>query len=173
MAELTRILELAGWPGWALVAVSMGLWATVWIRASALSEASVNAFADQAEALADARERARVRDGVADVLSRGREVLRALVLVAPLLGLLGTVGGMVEMFEALHGGSAALGRGSVAGGISTALITTQLGLIIGVPGLVAARLLDEREARLRGELDDILLRRGRRGASTPDDGGRE
>lgn len=80
-------------------------------------------------------------------------VLTAFVTVAPLLGLLGTVSGMVEMFASMQ--SAALTRATeqtVAGGISVALVSTQLGLIIGVPGLIASRLLARRERRRAREL---------------------
>lgn len=80
-------------------------------------------------------------------------VLTAFVTVAPLLGLLGTVSGMVEMFSSMQG--IALTHATeqtVAGGISVALVSTQLGLAIGVPGLVASRLLARRESRRAREL---------------------
>lgn len=80
-------------------------------------------------------------------------VLTAFVTVAPLLGLLGTVSGMVEMFASMQ--SSALARATeqtVAGGISVALVSTQLGLVIGVPGLIASRLLARRESRRAREL---------------------
>ena len=86
-------------------------------------------------------------------LGFGRVVLRALVVAAPLLGLLGTVDGMIETFGSLHGGVLALSdRGSVAGGISTALISTQLGLGIGIPGLIVARALEAIEHRRRRQI---------------------
>ena len=96
-------------------------------------------------------------DGLAERASRSlggwRQLLRALVVTAPLLGLLGTVTGMIETFGSLHGGALALtGRGSVTGGISTALVSTQLGLAVGLPGLVFSRVLERREARRRAEL---------------------
>ncbi len=80
-------------------------------------------------------------------------VLTAFVTVAPLLGLLGTVSGMVEMFASMQG--AVLARATeqtVAGGISLALVSTQLGLVIGVPGLIASRMLARRESRRAREL---------------------
>lgn len=80
-------------------------------------------------------------------------VLMGFVTVAPLLGLLGTVTGMIETFASMQG--VALTHATeqtVAGGISTALISTQLGLMVGVPGLAAARLLARLEQRRVREL---------------------
>ena len=75
--------------------------------------------------------------------------LHALATVATLLGLLGTVAGMVETFDAMQTSTFHVGaERSMAGGISVALTSTQLGLVVGIPGLVAARLLD-RLARRR------------------------
>ncbi|MEO0593737.1 MAG: MotA/TolQ/ExbB proton channel family protein [Myxococcota bacterium] len=86
-------------------------------------------------------------------LRRYRRFLRALVAAAPLLGLFGTVDGMIETFASLHGPSWRWGpEETVAGGISRALLTTQLGLVVGVPGLVAARFLERREAEVRRRL---------------------
>ena len=60
--------------------------------------------------------------------------------VAPLLGLLGTVGGMIATFELIerHGAG---DIGHLAGGISIALVTTYAGLVVGIPALVANRFL--------------------------------
>ncbi|MCB9546338.1 MAG: MotA/TolQ/ExbB proton channel family protein [Myxococcales bacterium] len=85
-------------------------------------------------------------------LRRGRTVVRAVVMVAPLAGLLGTVAGMIETFDGL-GDSALFSRtGGVAGGISQALLTTQMGLVVAVPGVIAGRLLDRRQRSLDAEL---------------------
>jgi hypothetical protein len=70
-----------------------------------------------------------------------------LVLLAPLVGLLGTVSGMVETFNALAGDAQA--GMSMAGGISRALITTQYGLLIAIPGTLASRALDRKAMRIR------------------------
>lgn len=86
-------------------------------------------------------------------------VLRAMVTAAPLLGLLGTVSGMVETFASLRAAGDTVGRmaeQTVAGGISVALITTQMGLVVGIPGLAVARLLDRLEKRRRDELREAL-----------------
>ncbi|MEM7012671.1 MAG: MotA/TolQ/ExbB proton channel family protein [Verrucomicrobiota bacterium] len=70
-----------------------------------------------------------------------------LISAAPLLGLLGTVSGM---FNTFHGMSSSATRSPVdviSGGISEALITTQAGLVIGVPAFIIASLLKARVNR--------------------------
>lgn len=66
------------------------------------------------------------------VLERGLPVLATIAMIAPLLGFLGTVTGMINSFEALA--SVGLNNpAAVAKGISEALITTAAGLIIAIP----------------------------------------
>jgi biopolymer transport protein ExbB len=87
-------------------------------------------------------------------------VLGALTAVAPLLGLLGTVVGMSETFRGAGELSNAT-TGRVAGGISTALVTTQFGLIIAIPGLFgisAARRLTGQLQAMLGGCRSVLLR---------------
>ncbi len=68
---------------------------------------------------------------------RDLRVMRTCVSVAPLLGLLGTVTGMLATFAALATGSGGdKTMGMVASGISEALITTETGLLIALPGIV-------------------------------------
>jgi biopolymer transport protein ExbB len=84
-------------------------------------------------------------------------VLRALVAAAPLLGLLGTVKGMVDTFFVLS----THGVGSLeqlSGGISEALVTTQVGLIVAVPGLIGAHAIARRLEQLRTILDRLAAR---------------
>jgi len=80
-------------------------------------------------------------------------LLMGLVTIAPLLGLLGTVSGMIETFSSMQGATLTHAtEQTVAGGISVALISTQLGLMVGVPGLAAARVLARLEAKRIREL---------------------
>lgn len=68
--------------------------------------------------------------------SRDLRVMKICVSSAPLLGLLGTVTGMLATFGALASGSGGdKTMGMIADGISEALITTETGLIIALPGL--------------------------------------
>ena len=91
-------------------------------------------------------------------LETGQSLIKLLAAVAPLLGLLGTVTGMISTFQAIT----LYGTGDpklMAGGISQALVTTVLGLVVAIPllfghNLVASRtrsmvqLLDEQSAGL-------------------------
>ena len=69
-------------------------------------------------------------------LERDLRVMRICVSAAPLVGLLGTVTGMLSTFSALATGSGGdQTMGLVAAGISEALVTTETGLVIALPGL--------------------------------------
>ena len=69
-------------------------------------------------------------------LERGLGVLETIAAIAPLLGLLGTVLGMIEVFDVVSRQGAGQAQ-NLSGGISEALITTATGLAIGIPSLVA------------------------------------
>lgn len=90
-----------------------------------------------------------------DRLGRYRTLVRTIVVVAPLAGLLGTVNGMIEMFRSLGTQTFYSQSGGVANGISQALLTTQLGLVIAIPGMIVGRLLDRREHRMREDITQI------------------
>jgi biopolymer transport protein ExbB len=83
-----------------------------------------------------------------------------LAAVAPLLGLLGTVSGMVTTFTVI----AEFGTGNaraLASGISEALITTQTGLVVAVPGLFLASFLIRRSNNLLERMHRFCLRLSR------------
>lgn len=68
----------------------------------------------------------------APIIERGLSTIKILAVIAPLLGLLGTVTGMIETFQSIT----LFGTGDaklMAGGISQALITTVLGLVVAIP----------------------------------------
>ena len=70
-------------------------------------------------------------------------ILKVLTGVAPLLGLLGTIAGMLKTFRGLSSSGISLTEDLVAVGISEALVTTQLGLSIGVIGLAGIMIYDQ------------------------------
>ena len=97
-------------------------------------------------------------------LKRGLDHQLALIAVlagiAPLLGLLGTVLGMIETFDVI----ALFGTGNaraMAGGISVALITTQTGLLVAIPGLVMSNRLGSKAASLRTTLEEATTKLAR------------
>lgn len=80
---------------------------------------------------------------------RDLKVMGVSVSTAPLLGLLGTVTGMLTTFGALAtGGGGDQTMGMVAGGISEALITTETGLVIGLTGLMFEFFLKRKHEQL-------------------------
>ena len=86
-------------------------------------------------------------------LQRGLGLLKLLAAVAPLLGLLGTVTGMILTFQSIT----LFGSGDpklMAGGISQALVTTVLGLVVAIPLLFSHTLLSSRSRTLIQILDE-------------------
>jgi biopolymer transport protein ExbB len=71
-------------------------------------------------------------------MRRGHKVLEAVIAIAPLLGLLGTVLGLIQSLTGLNGGAASLTN--VPGGIAAALISTATGLIVAIVSLAFYRL---------------------------------
>lgn len=88
-------------------------------------------------------------------LTRRIGLIATLAAVAPLLGLLGTVSGMITTFDVI----ALFGTGNaraMAGGISESLITTQSGLSVAIPGMFMGVLLMRRAKRLSSILDETI-----------------
>lgn len=88
-------------------------------------------------------------------LEKYKTLIKTVVIVAPLIGLLGTVIGMIETFDSLASMSLFSQSGGIAGGISQALFTTQLGLVVAVPGLIIGRLLDKKAFNMELDLEQI------------------
>jgi Biopolymer transport proteins len=86
-------------------------------------------------------------------IESGLAVLKIIAAVAPLLGLLGTVTGMIETFQAIT----IFGAGdpkNMAGGISAALVTTVQGLIVAIPVVLMHTLVNSRAKRIVHILDE-------------------
>jgi len=95
-------------------------------------------------------------------IRRHAVAITALVAIAPMLGLLGTVMGMIETFESLGDMTMFSQTGGIASGISTALFTTQMGLVVAVPGFLAKAVLDRRANSIAHDLaqvKDLLVSR--------------
>lgn len=68
--------------------------------------------------------------------------------LSPMIGLFGTVHGMIESFKGIARGGATPKASELAGGISTALLTTLIGLAIAIPAIAAYNILKNRISRL-------------------------
>ncbi|MCE7915482.1 MAG: MotA/TolQ/ExbB proton channel family protein [Nitrosomonas sp. PRO4] len=82
-------------------------------------------------------------------------LVRVIVLIAPLLGLLGTVSGMIETFRSLSTMTLHSQTGGIAGGIAEALFTTQMGLTVAVPGLLAHSMLNRKQHQIEQDLTQV------------------
>lgn len=95
----------------------------------------------------------------ADQLARLGSGLRLLDLVAqlaPLLGLLGTVLGMIQAFQSLQEAAENVDPSLLAGGIWVALLTTAAGLVVAIPAMIAAVWFEERIEKERSMLEVLL-----------------
>ncbi|WP_417600153.1 MotA/TolQ/ExbB proton channel family protein [Pararhodobacter oceanensis] len=94
------------------------------------------------------------------VLSSGLRLLDSVAQVAPLLGLFGTVLGMIEAFQGLQAAGASVDPSALAGGIWVALLTTAVGLGVAMPASLILSWLDARiarEAQLAERIIDTAL----------------
>ena len=114
-------------------------------------------------------ERAEIMDKLEEIyLSEEGKIdkMGAMILVfaavAPLLGLLGTVTGMISTFDIIT----EFGTGDpklLSSGISEALVTTELGLIVAIPSLLLGNMLNGWADNIKGELESLILRLQKRG----------
>lgn len=89
-------------------------------------------------------------------IHKGLSLIAALAAAAPLMGLFGTVLGMIDTFEVIS----AFGTGNakaLAGGISEALISTQSGLLVGIPALLMCIFLRQEARRLEARLKETRI----------------
>lgn len=109
------------------------------------------------------REREHLEDVISEsllnesaTLNRFGAVIMVIAAVSPLLGLLGTVTGMISTFDVIT----EFGTGDpklLSGGISIALVTTQLGLIVAIPLLLVGNVLSGWAERIKDEMEKSAL----------------
>ena len=89
-------------------------------------------------------------------LEKNLFILPTIVSLAPFLGLLGTVWGILVTFSGLQNSSSIGSNSVIIGGLSTALATTVLGLVIAIPALIAYNYLKHRISNYSSEMQDFL-----------------
>lgn len=89
------------------------------------------------------------------VVERGLDTLALLATLGPLLGLFGTVVGIVLVFNRLAAAEGVVSPSQLAGGIGTALYTTVAGLIVGMCALVSHRVLASRADAAIAQLETL------------------
>ncbi len=89
-------------------------------------------------------------------LEKNLYVLSTIVTLAPFMGLLGTVWGILMTFSGLQDGGAISTNNSILGGLSTALATTVMGLIIAIPALISYNYLKNAVRNYASDMDDFL-----------------
>lgn len=108
-----------------------------------------------------------------EAMNRHVRVLELVAMISPLLGLLGTVLGMIESFQQLDLAGGSANASVLAGGIWRALLTTAAGLLVAIPAAVAAALFSARiEAAaqaIEGAVGQLLVIERARGGSGPKD----
>ena len=169
--KVMRLLSYGAWSGGRHTARALDLWsAGQTAQAAALlsdrtslrahlalaaMQATLNPALDQTAAEA---ETARVARGL---LARARAGLRGLELAAtigPLLGLLGTVTGMIAAFQALQEAGSRADPAALAGGIWEALLTTAAGMAVAIPASVALTWFESVVDGLRHDMEDSATR---------------
>jgi biopolymer transport protein ExbB len=99
--------------------------------------------------------RSRLISEVSSKVERNIPIIQTCVALCPLLGLLGTVTGMVEVFEVMAISGSGNPR-SMAGGVSKATIPTMAGMVAALSGVAMATYLQRKAARERELLADNL-----------------
>ena len=172
--QILAYLAQGGWVMVPLLLVSVVMWTLIldrwrefasWRRADGVAARLDDLFARRRAGLPghEDLDREILRECALRLRRRLEQRLAAITVlaaVAPLLGLLGTVLGMVQTFDVL----AVFGTGNaraLAGGISVALITTQTGLLIAIPGLFMGGRLRELSRRLQNAVDEAAAARAR------------
>ncbi len=96
-------------------------------------------------------------DGEVRELSRYLQVLATIGNIAPLLGLLGTVLGMIKAFMVIQQMGGKVNAAVLAGGIWEAMLTTALGLSVALPTMVAHSYLTSRVDNYEAQLQDGVV----------------
>lgn len=126
-----------------------------------VAQALARALRGQRRGLPEAKVREEVLRYGGDVLEDLRSWFRPLEVIAslaPLLGLFGTVLGMIEAFRQMEQAGSQVNPAILSGGIWEALLTTAVGLAVAIPVVAVLNWLERRVDRLAHQMDSIVTR---------------
>lgn len=86
---------------------------------------------------------------------RGLKLLATIGAISPLIGLLGTVWGMVKAFASMAALGEQVSPADFADGIWTGLLTTVAGLLVAIPAVTAARMFEARVDKLANDINEL------------------
>ena len=90
------------------------------------------------------------------ILEKNLFILSTIYTLAPFLGLLGTIWGILITFSSLNSGASAASNAAILGGISTALSTTVMGLVIAIPALISYNYLKNHLKHFSSDMENFL-----------------
>lgn len=150
---LAALFDQGGMTLWAILFASLLLWYLLierywfhWLRMPKFRDELRGEWSARPADLAPSQQYRRIHALVSDLraeTNRNMLALQALVVILPLLGLLGTVSGMIKVFEVITVFGTGNTRG-MASGISEALVTTMAGLFTALSGLYFVSDLERR-----------------------------
>lgn len=169
--RLFRLSALGAWSGGRVATDAIALWHAGHrdaalaslaphraVRAR-LAHAAMTARGDATlETDAAREETTRIARALLAELRGGLRPLDLIVTIAPLLGLLGTVLGMIAAFQALQEAGGQTDAATLAGGIWEALLTTAAGMAVAIPAAAALTWFDSIADRLQAEMEGDATR---------------
>lgn len=162
--DLSQFMQLGGNILWIILMVAVALWSLIIERLlffkASYPELRLNYLSqwqkrdDKSSTHALFIRQALISEALIE-MSRGVSVIKILIALCPLLGLLGTVTGMIHVFDVM----AVTGTGNaraMAAGVSKATIPTMAGMVIAIAGLYFNKLIEERVNDESHHLADLL-----------------
>jgi biopolymer transport protein ExbB len=163
MTFLTETIERGGPAVIAIMALSLILYARCADLLLSLRRAGFRAYASHLPPARRLEELQLAQAALRDDFRQKRLALGAMITAAPLLGLLGTVGGMIKTFGSLSDQTGQKSMDGLASGISEVLVATESGLAVAIPAMLLVYLAHRRMIKCLAELGGQVetLRGGR------------
>lgn len=124
------------------------------LRARVVRAALIALYRDELDEDKAREETTRVAKRVLAQASTGLRTLELIATIAPLIGLLGTVLGMISAFQALQEAGARADPALLAGGIWEALLTTAAGMAVAIPASIALTYFESVVDKVQDDMED-------------------